>query len=105
MFRYAFILSGYIKLILHRSQVSEDNHEFILTPISIMLEGLSLRFRFHFETSKPTNRIDKVIKNQKDLHQRLIHLLARMVFTTCQKYNFYTFTIFNDNHSTHFGSQ
>lgn len=24
-----------------------------------MLEGLSLRFRFHFETSKPTNRIDK----------------------------------------------
>lgn len=65
MFRYAFILSGYIKLILHRSQVSEDNHEFILTPISIMLEGLSLRFRFHFETSKPTNRIDKVIKKPK----------------------------------------
>lgn len=24
-----------------------------------MVEGLSLRFRFHFETSKPTNRLDK----------------------------------------------
>ncbi|RCH98219.1 hypothetical protein CU097_014935 [Rhizopus azygosporus] len=34
-------------------QVSE------LSPVSIMLEDLSLRFKYHFETSKPTNRLDK----------------------------------------------
>ncbi|KAI8140844.1 TIP-1 family-domain-containing protein [Fennellomyces sp. T-0311] len=28
-------------------------------PIAIMLDALSLRFRFHFESSKPTNRLDK----------------------------------------------
>ncbi|KAI9255823.1 TIP-1 family-domain-containing protein [Phascolomyces articulosus] len=28
-------------------------------PITIMLDALSLRFRFHFESSKPTNRLDK----------------------------------------------
>ncbi|KAG2227648.1 hypothetical protein INT45_004689 [Circinella minor] len=29
------------------------------TPIVIMLEAINLRFRFHFESSKPTNRLDK----------------------------------------------
>ncbi|KAI9256240.1 TIP-1 family-domain-containing protein [Sporodiniella umbellata] len=41
-------------------QSSADKHSAIsLSPISIMTEGLSLRFRYHFETSKPTNRLDK----------------------------------------------
>ncbi|KAI7898065.1 TIP-1 family-domain-containing protein [Cokeromyces recurvatus] len=31
----------------------------ISNPILIMLEALSIRFRFHFESSKPTNRLDK----------------------------------------------
>jgi len=30
-----------------------------LLPIEIMLSALSLRFRFHFEGSRPTNRLDK----------------------------------------------
>ncbi|KAI9497486.1 TIP-1 family-domain-containing protein [Zychaea mexicana] len=28
-------------------------------PVAIMLDAISLRFRFHFESSKPTNRLDK----------------------------------------------
>ncbi|KAG0767798.1 hypothetical protein G6F62_002876 [Rhizopus arrhizus] len=41
-------------------QSSTDQQSVInLSPISIMLEGLSLRFKYHFETSKPTNRLDK----------------------------------------------
>ncbi|KAI7866127.1 RINT-1/TIP-20 [Spinellus fusiger] len=57
----------------HRSCVVQD--EVIMpAPIRIMLEALSLRFRFHFEGSKPTNRVDKPewylahIKNTIDSH-------------------------------------
>ncbi|KAI8646514.1 TIP-1 family-domain-containing protein [Parasitella parasitica] len=47
-------------LMLQKSpENNESSKDDIFSPISIMLEGLSLRFRFHFETSKPTNRIDK----------------------------------------------
>ncbi|CEP12104.1 hypothetical protein [Parasitella parasitica] len=47
-------------LMLQRSSESNNgSKDDILSPISIMLEGLSLRFRFHFETPKPTNRTDK----------------------------------------------
>lgn len=43
----------------YRSEDNDTSQDYILSPIAIMLEGLSLRFRFHFETAKPTNRIDK----------------------------------------------
>lgn len=38
-----------------------DPQTMSLLPINIMLEALSMRFKFHFESSKPTNRLDKVI--------------------------------------------
>jgi RAD50-interacting protein 1 len=31
-----------------------------LLPISIMMEPLTIRFRYHFEGNRPTNRLDKV---------------------------------------------
>ncbi|KAI8366626.1 TIP-1 family-domain-containing protein [Radiomyces spectabilis] len=45
-------------------QTSSSDHEELtgdnlLAPVSIMMEAISLRFRFHFEGSKPTNRLDK----------------------------------------------
>ncbi|RCI04595.1 hypothetical protein CU098_012657, partial [Rhizopus stolonifer] len=46
-------------LLMLQTSSSTIQQDEILIPISIMLEGLSLRFRYHFETSKPTNRIDK----------------------------------------------
>ncbi|KAJ8662817.1 hypothetical protein O0I10_000993 [Lichtheimia ornata] len=36
-----------------------DPQTMSLLPINIMLEALSMRFKFHFESSKPTNRLDK----------------------------------------------
>ncbi|KAH8548325.1 TIP-1 family-domain-containing protein, partial [Umbelopsis sp. PMI_123] len=38
--------------------VEEDSYQ-ALVPIQLMLDALSLRFRFHFEGSRPTNRLDK----------------------------------------------
>jgi hypothetical protein len=50
-----------VLILLYRSEWDQSSeNKAIISPIFIMLEGLSLRFRFHFETSKPTNRIDKV---------------------------------------------
>ncbi|KAI7882471.1 hypothetical protein K492DRAFT_127596 [Lichtheimia hyalospora FSU 10163] len=36
-----------------------DAQTMSLSPINIMLESLTMRFKFHFESSKPTNRLDK----------------------------------------------
>ncbi|KAI8099357.1 TIP-1 family-domain-containing protein [Halteromyces radiatus] len=46
----------------------------IITPIQLLLAPISLRFRFHFEGSRPTNRLDKPewylkhVKNQISTH-------------------------------------
>ncbi|CAO3666413.1 unnamed protein product [Umbelopsis ramanniana] len=40
-------------------EVAEEDSYHALVPIQIMLSALSLRFRFHFEGSRPTNRLDK----------------------------------------------
>ncbi|KAG2176539.1 hypothetical protein INT44_007202 [Umbelopsis vinacea] len=40
-------------------EVADENSYHALVPIQIMLSALSLRFRFHFEGSRPTNRLDK----------------------------------------------
>ncbi|KAI8993264.1 TIP-1 family-domain-containing protein [Pilobolus umbonatus] len=46
-------------LLLLQLSSESYSHSIHLIPISIMVESLSLRFRYHFETSKPTNRLDK----------------------------------------------
>jgi hypothetical protein len=45
------------------SEVQQPISYQALLPIEIMLSALSLRFRFHFEGSRPTNRLDKVMYN------------------------------------------
>ncbi|KAI8979648.1 TIP-1 family-domain-containing protein [Mycotypha africana] len=65
---------------------AKDENEVSL-PISIMLEGLSLRFRYHFATSKPTNRIDKPewylthVKNTIAAHIPFIMTTIQPIFT------------------------
>ncbi|KAI9016381.1 TIP-1 family-domain-containing protein [Phycomyces nitens] len=55
----------YNLLLLHKSaenekaSISSEHKTELPTPIAIMLQDLSLRFKFHFEGSKPTNRLDK----------------------------------------------
>ncbi|KAI8390071.1 TIP-1 family-domain-containing protein [Blakeslea trispora] len=44
---------------LQKSTEGQIQQDILLSPILLMLDGLSLRFRFHFEGSKPTNRADK----------------------------------------------
>lgn len=70
-----------------------------LIPITIMNKALSLRFRYHFETSKPTNRPDKVsIGSLKRLYPWSADwflLLAWMVSFSCQKCYWCAFTIFD----------
>ncbi|KAM3583169.1 hypothetical protein VKS41_004920 [Umbelopsis sp. WA50703] len=41
------------------NQAEQDTKYQPLLPISIMMSAFSLRFRFHFEGSRPTNRLDK----------------------------------------------
>lgn len=56
-----------------------------------MLEGLSLRFRFHFETSKPTNRIDKPewylqhVKNTISTHMPFIMTTIQPIMETIKQ--------------------
>ncbi|GAA5814535.1 hypothetical protein MFLAVUS_008032 [Mucor flavus] len=74
---------------LDPSKASEDD---ILSPISIMLEPLSLRFRFHFETSKPTNRIDKPewylthVKNTISTHMPFLMTTIQPILETVKQY-------------------
>ncbi|OBZ91658.1 RAD50-interacting protein 1 [Choanephora cucurbitarum] len=44
---------------LQKSTEGQVQQDVLLIPVVLMLDGLSLRFRFHFEGSKPTNRADK----------------------------------------------
>lgn len=36
----------------------------VLLPLEVMLKPLELRFRYHFEGDRPTNRLDKVCSHQ-----------------------------------------
>ncbi|ORX50102.1 hypothetical protein DM01DRAFT_1325062 [Hesseltinella vesiculosa] len=45
-------------LLLGASDTKEEG-TLTVTPLQIMLAAIALRFRFHFEGSKPTNRLDK----------------------------------------------
>lgn len=79
-------------LIYHCAQTQtkcrSDSKDDILSPIAIMLEGLSLRFRFHFETSKPTNRIDKPewylqhVKNTISTHMPFVMTTIQPIMET-----------------------
>ncbi|KAG1106734.1 hypothetical protein G6F42_016631 [Rhizopus arrhizus] len=75
-------------LMLKKPSESKDD---ILSPIAIMLEGLSLRFRFHFETSKPTNRIDKPewylqhVKNTISTHMPFIMTTIQPIMETIKQ--------------------
>ncbi|CAO3625199.1 unnamed protein product [Cunninghamella blakesleeana] len=55
-------------------ELKQEYKSTILSPIRIMLEDISIRFRFHFEGNRPTNRLDKPewylkhAKNQISIH-------------------------------------
>ncbi|GAA5797912.1 hypothetical protein HPULCUR_003308 [Helicostylum pulchrum] len=74
------------------SDPSEAPEDTILSPISIMLEPLSLRFRFHFETSKPTNRVDKPewylthVKNTITTHTPFLMTTIQPILETVKQY-------------------
>ncbi|KAI9307467.1 TIP-1 family-domain-containing protein [Cunninghamella echinulata] len=40
-------------------ELKQKDKSTIISPIRIMLEDVSIRFRFHFEGNRPTNRLDK----------------------------------------------
>jgi len=44
------------------SKNSKEDNETLppLLPMQIMVEPLMIRFRYHFDSKRPTNRIDKV---------------------------------------------
>lgn len=45
-----------------------EEKEFVsppLLPLEVMAKSLALRFRYHFEGDKQTNRLDKVGRSQK----------------------------------------
>ncbi|KAF7726924.1 hypothetical protein EC973_008219 [Apophysomyces ossiformis] len=48
-------------LLLHKpsGKIADEHKNRVLVPVALMLEPISLRFRFHFESNKPTNRLDK----------------------------------------------
>ncbi|KAI9319128.1 TIP-1 family-domain-containing protein [Dichotomocladium elegans] len=59
-----------------------DAQDIKLLPITVMLEALNLRFRFHFETSKPTNRVDKpewYLSHTKTTISSHLHLLLGVI--------------------------
>ena len=37
-----------------------DLKEIVLLPLEVMVKPLELRFRYHFDSDRPTNRLDKV---------------------------------------------
>ena len=43
------------------SQLSSSNKPLVLLPLEIMVKPLELRFKYHFEGERPTNKIEKVI--------------------------------------------
>ncbi|KAL9554158.1 hypothetical protein MBANPS3_002958 [Mucor bainieri] len=78
-------------LLMLKKPSDSNNDDGILSPIAIMLEGLSLRFRFHFETSKPTNRIDKPewylqhVKNTISTHMPFIMTTIQPIMGTIKQ--------------------
>lgn len=42
----------------------ESSGSVVLLPLEVMVRPLDLRFRYHFEGDKPTNRLDKVCDNR-----------------------------------------
>lgn len=80
-----------------------DPQTMSLLPINIMLEALTMRFKFHFESSKPTNRLDKV---NNDMSSSMTHLAkecfyekARVVLVAYQEHSCisFAFTIEHDS--------
>lgn len=42
------------------AEVSTKDEPFVLLPLEVMAKPLELRFKYHFEGDRPTNRLDKV---------------------------------------------
>ncbi|ORY89864.1 TIP-1 family-domain-containing protein [Syncephalastrum racemosum] len=66
-------------LLLLKSPRKNDDTQ--LAPITIMVEALSLRFRFHFESNKPTNRLDKPEWYLAHVRNTIGHHMAFLVVT------------------------
>lgn len=50
-----------------------------LYPLQALVIPVSLRFKYHFEGTRQTNRLDKVSLNQIGQHNLLTYYSARMV--------------------------
>ena len=57
-----------------------------LLPLEVMVRPLELRFQYHFDGDRPTNRVDKVCFS--------IHLLAHSSNTTSPSISYHTLLVY-----------
>ena len=61
------------------SQLSSYSQPLVLLPLEVMVKPLELRFKYHFEGERPTNKIDKVLPQQAPLALSSLTLEARVL--------------------------
>jgi len=56
-----------------------------LYPLQALVQPVSLRFKYHFDGTRETNRLDKVMSSQHSTSRdyQFLFLIARVVFYTC----------------------
>jgi len=70
---------------LHPSDLAHYSEKDGLYPIQALIQPVSLRFKYHFEGARQTNRVDKVSICIRKSTAVDLGLAARVVFHTCSE--------------------
>ena len=57
----------------------------VLLPLEVMAKPLELRFKYHFEGDRPTNKLDKVSQNAGTFMNHALTPIARVLSFTCHR--------------------
>ena len=63
--RSSRLIDYYRELNFRENQVLDSPHSqepVVLLPLEVMVRPLELRFKYHFEGDRPTNRLEKVVR-------------------------------------------
>lgn len=63
---------------------SNDVEPLILLPLEVMVKPLELRFKYHFDGDRPTNKLDKVGEKALNRASKLTGLARVFPFAHCQ---------------------
>ena len=67
----------------NNSEPLPTDEPLVLLPLEVMVKPLELRFKYHFEGDRPTNKLDKVLSYRGPLICMMLINKARILLISC----------------------